>query len=209
MMAELSRMEQLLAFCDFERKHNTPEGKSHIAEWAYLEIERLNKKKAELESDNAKSLALSCEWLSKLNEVLNQRDTLKAALIKAKSCIETDRTALADCHMNPDTNEVDEEGAAGLAEYDDVLSTIKDALAGVPRVPPAGHVLTITGWQLGEAIGFVAPDGEDEQMEQAVCIAHSDTVRDDDGKLYQPGLFVWLEEYPDEGCIPLTGKPTP
>lgn len=38
---DLSRMEQLLAFCDWERKHNRhPEGKPHIAEWAAAELER-------------------------------------------------------------------------------------------------------------------------------------------------------------------------
>lgn len=39
----MNRMEQLLAFCDWERKHNPhPEGKPHVAEWAAAEIERLN-----------------------------------------------------------------------------------------------------------------------------------------------------------------------
>ena len=37
----LAPMEQLLAFCDWERKHNPhPEGKPHVAEWAALQIER-------------------------------------------------------------------------------------------------------------------------------------------------------------------------
>jgi hypothetical protein len=36
----LSKLEQLLAFCDFESKHRTPpKGKKHIALWAYEEIE--------------------------------------------------------------------------------------------------------------------------------------------------------------------------
>lgn len=39
----LTPMEQLLAFCDFERRHNPhPKGRPHIAEWAAAEIERLN-----------------------------------------------------------------------------------------------------------------------------------------------------------------------
>jgi hypothetical protein len=39
----MNRMEQLLAFCDWERKHNPhPEGKPHVAKWAAAEIERLN-----------------------------------------------------------------------------------------------------------------------------------------------------------------------
>ena len=39
----LSRMEQLIAFCDWERKHRPhPEEKVHIAEWAASEIERVH-----------------------------------------------------------------------------------------------------------------------------------------------------------------------
>ena len=37
----LTRMEQLLAFCDWEENHNPVPGKTHIARWAADEIERL------------------------------------------------------------------------------------------------------------------------------------------------------------------------
>ena len=41
-LGALAPMEQLLAFCDWERKHNPhPEGKPHVAEWAADEINRL------------------------------------------------------------------------------------------------------------------------------------------------------------------------
>lgn len=41
-MSTLTPMEQLLAFCDWQRKHNPPpDGQIHIAEWAAGEIERL------------------------------------------------------------------------------------------------------------------------------------------------------------------------
>ncbi len=41
--SSLSPMEQLLAFCDWERQHNPhPEGRVHVAQWAYNEIVRLN-----------------------------------------------------------------------------------------------------------------------------------------------------------------------
>ncbi len=41
-MNNLTTMEQLLAFCDWQRKHNPPPaGNRHIAEWAAEEIERL------------------------------------------------------------------------------------------------------------------------------------------------------------------------
>lgn len=51
LVVRLAPMEQLLAFCDWERKHNPhPEGKPHIAEWAAAEIERLNTEVAELDA---------------------------------------------------------------------------------------------------------------------------------------------------------------
>jgi len=41
-MSTLTPMEQLLAFCDWEREHYPPpDGHKHIAEWAAEEIERL------------------------------------------------------------------------------------------------------------------------------------------------------------------------
>lgn len=41
-LGPISPMEQLLAFCDWERKHNPhPQGKLHVAAWAAAEIERL------------------------------------------------------------------------------------------------------------------------------------------------------------------------
>jgi hypothetical protein len=39
----MNRMEQLLAFCDWERRHKPhPTGAPHVADWAAEEIERLN-----------------------------------------------------------------------------------------------------------------------------------------------------------------------
>lgn len=50
-VVQLAPMEQLLAFCDWERKHNPhPEGKPHVAEWAAGEIERLSVEVAELDA---------------------------------------------------------------------------------------------------------------------------------------------------------------
>lgn len=55
---------------------------------------------------------------------------LLEALRVARDCILLDRTALADTHMNPVTNTVDDEdGAEGLAQYDAVLSVIDAAIA--------------------------------------------------------------------------------
>lgn len=44
----------------------------------------------------------------------------------ARDCIHTDRVALADCHTGPDG--MDEDGAAGCADYDAVLFAIDAAI---------------------------------------------------------------------------------
>lgn len=53
---------------------------------------------------------------------------LMDAVRAARACIQQDRAALADVHMNPATNTVDDEGAEGLAEYDAVLQQIDAAI---------------------------------------------------------------------------------
>ncbi|NDY89719.1 hypothetical protein [Ideonella livida] len=54
---------------------------------------------------------------------------LLEALKEARACIMTDRTSLADAHMDPVTNRVDEDGEAALEEYDAVLAQIDGAIA--------------------------------------------------------------------------------
>lgn len=68
----------------------------------------------------------------------------REALEAARDCILIDRTALADCHMDPVTNEVDADGRDGVADYDAVLALIGGALAAlsaqeVPQEVPAGE----------------------------------------------------------------------
>lgn len=60
---------------------------------------------------------------------MNALQHLLNALRVARDCIVLDRAALADTHMDPSTNEVDEDGAAGLAEYDAVPFVIDAAIA--------------------------------------------------------------------------------
>ena len=68
--------------------------------------------------------------------------------------------------------------------------------------------VVMTGYQLQAALGFIAPDGTAEQMEQQVCIALRNQVKDEDeGTTLPAGLFVWLEEYPEEGLMPLDNVP--
>ena len=66
--------------------------------------------------------------------------------------------------------------------------------------------LVLSGYQLREALTFIAPDGTDDQMEQEVCIAERDAGIDMDGEKYESGLCCWMEEYPEEGSIALTGN---
>lgn len=61
-------------------------------------------------------------------------EELREALSAARDCILIDRAALADCHMDPVTNEVDAEGASGVAEYDAVLAQIDAALAAPAKL---------------------------------------------------------------------------
>ena len=52
---------------------------------------------------------------------------LLEALRVARDCVSTDRQALADSHTGPDG--LDEDGAAGVAEYDRALAVIDSAIA--------------------------------------------------------------------------------
>jgi len=53
---------------------------------------------------------------------------MRGALLHAKRCILLDRTALAEAHMDPRTNRVEDEAVGALAEYDEVLARIDAAL---------------------------------------------------------------------------------
>jgi len=87
----------------------------------------------------------------------------------------------------------------------DVILKAADMLAADAQKEP---IFTISGYQLREALEFLAPDGIDEQLEQEVCIQHGPERTHDEGT-DPAGLYCWLEEYPEEGAIALTGKPMP
>lgn len=69
--------------------------------------------------------------------------------------------------------------------------------------------ITLSAIQLAEALEFAAPDfdNDEDQRETEVCIAWApeNTVSNDEGGFEAPGYVVWLEEYPEEGCMPLDG----
>lgn len=97
------------------------------------------------------------------------------------------------------------EAAAFLRQCADYLEASARALAAVPAPP-----LTMTGYQLREALEFLAPDGTAEQFEQEVCIQHGPERVCDAGtpdETTDPaGLYCWLSDCPEEGSIALTGE---
>lgn len=79
-------------------------------------------------------------------------------------------------------------------------------LIALVRKHAAIQALTLTGHQLLEALEFVSPARDADQLDCEVSIAWRDAGVDTEGEAFEAGLCCWLTEYPEEGCIPLTGK---
>lgn len=85
-------------------------------------------------------------------------------------------------------------------------------LASAPPAPVRQDVqgeplLTITGYQLQQAMEFVAPDLTPEQLASEACIQHGPARSHDEGG-DPAGLYCWLADYPEEGSISLaTAQP--
>ena len=60
--------------------------------------------------------------------------------------------------------------------------------------------ILINGHQLREALAFLAPDNTEEQLDQEVVISTGGAECHSG-----PGLYCWLDEYPEEGAIKLDG----
>jgi hypothetical protein len=83
----------------------------------------------------------------------------------------------------------------------------------VPKASPAQHVkihglryslppLALTVKQLKDALMYVAPDYPMiDEFAGRVCIALRDEGKDIDGEMLPRGLYVWLEDYPEEGAL--------
>ncbi len=74
----------------------------------------------------------------------------------------------------------------------------------VVQEPP---ILTLNGYQLREALEFVAPDETDEQMQSEVCIQYGPARTHDEGT-DEAGMYCWPADYPDEGSICLDDEPS-
>lgn len=65
--------------------------------------------------------------------------------------------------------------------------------------------ITLSATQLMSALQFVAPDyfTDADQREAEIVISRLDTGKFSDGEPRPAGIYAWLAEYPEEGCIPL------
>lgn len=98
--------------------------------------------------------------------------------------------------------------------FDEIPGRFNSCLfADVSNTPPASAEapapdITLTAAQLKEALELVAPDfdTDEDQREQEVSIQHLPARMSTDGEPMPEGLYCWLTEYPEEGCIPLDGK---
>jgi hypothetical protein len=76
--------------------------------------------------------------LSRIRSLQQEVERLRAAMAKARERIQEDRQALWECHVNQNSGQVtDPYGSEGIAEYDDVLRNIDDALGST--VAPGGQ----------------------------------------------------------------------
>ena len=75
---------------------------------------------------------------------------IRTALMAARACIQQDRQALAYAHTSVDG--LDEDGAAGVAEYDEVLQQIEEALGALSEAPKVAQQ-PLTRFQINRASG--------------------------------------------------------
>lgn len=81
------------------------------------------------------AVSMANHWLRLRDRALPEaaaNDSVRAALRAARACIQQDRQALADSHTSE--TGLDEDGAAGVAEYDEVLAQIDEAEAEHDRL---------------------------------------------------------------------------
>lgn len=103
--------------------------------------------------------------------------------------------SIADYLMTPRPQTV----ASALSSSQPVMEEAKDY-----------PTMTLNGYQLRDALEFIAPDGDADQMEMEVTIANLPADKsplDDDNQRMAAGMYAWITDYPEEGCIPLLEEP--
>ena len=91
-------------------------------------------------------------------------------------------------------------------EMVDCVRAVADRITALAA--PAPPKLFLNGFQLRAALDFIAPDGDDEQLESEVCIQHGPERTHDEGT-EAAGMYCWLSDYPEEGSIRLDDEATP
>lgn len=83
-------------------------------------------------------------------------------------------------------------------------------LAASPEAAPAamevtGPAMQLNATQLRSALELAAPDfdTDEDQREVEVVLQRLPARTSSDGEPMEAGLYCWLAEYPEEGCIPL------
>lgn len=66
--------------------------------------------------------------------------------------------------------------------------------------------LVITGYQLQDALGLIAPDSTAKQLATALCIQPGPARKTLHG-IEPAGLFCWLHDFPEEGSVRLDESP--
>ncbi len=84
------------------------------------------------------------------------------------------------------------------------------ALAAAEQPAAPAHPVYLNGYQLREALAFIAPDADSdpEQLESEVVIQHLPARVSTEGEPMEAGYYAWLSDHPEEGCIPLSEKPS-
>lgn len=92
--------------------------------------------------------------------------------------------------------------ALGITEETHAVGGAGAALAEIKKLQDAqaGKGIIINGYQLREAMEFLAPDNLPEQLDGELYLLYGGTEFEDG-----PGLFAYHAEYPEEGCCKLVG----
>lgn len=103
--------------------------------------------------------------------------------------------------------ELSADNVAGLIAFGKLQSILLMAY----KEGQANSRVALNGYELKDALAFIAPDDDADQLETEVAIALLDAdkaPKDDDGKSMGVGHYAWLADYPEEGCIRLTDEPS-
>jgi septal ring factor EnvC (AmiA/AmiB activator) len=102
------------------------------------EVERMKTEKRGLAAERKKLRQLLSMMDDTIMTTRHEVERLRAALVNARARIQDDRQEVWACHVDPYTGRVtNQDGAEWLAEYDDVLRTIDDAMRST--VAPGGQ----------------------------------------------------------------------